>query len=34
MMYKKIKDHIVTWNSEEYDIIIDTLGKISGLSRT
>ncbi len=34
MMYKKIKDGIITKNnSDEYGRIIDNLGKLSGLSK-
>jgi hypothetical protein len=34
MMYKKIKDGIITKNNcEEYGKIIDNLGKLSGLSK-
>ena len=33
MLYKKIKDGMVTKSGEEYEKIIDSLSKMSGLSK-
>lgn len=33
ILYKKIKDGIITKSTEEYEKIIDNLGKMSGLTR-
>ena len=33
MMYKKIKDGVVTSSSESYDKILKNLGQMSGLSK-
>lgn len=33
MLYKKIKDGVVTKSAEEYEKIIDNLGKIGGFTR-
>lgn len=33
MLYKKIKDKVITKINEGYDKIVDNLGKMSGLTR-